>query len=115
MHYLAFFFTGVCLCNAIPHLACGLQGLPFPTPFAKPRGIGDSSPMTNTLWGLANLAVGVLLLLSFPFDSNLDTHLSITLLGALVIGMHLSRHFQQVRDKREAKKNQEKEDETPGV
>ena len=51
MHYVAAFFAGAFLCNCIPHLDCGLRGAPFPTPFAKPRGIGDSSPLINVLWG----------------------------------------------------------------
>ena len=36
--YTAIFFTGAFLCNCIPHLCAGLQGMPFPTPFATPRG-----------------------------------------------------------------------------
>jgi hypothetical protein len=42
MIYLALFFAGAFLCNAIPHLAAGTMGMPFPTPFARPRGIGNS-------------------------------------------------------------------------
>ncbi len=36
MDYIAVFFAGAFLCNSLPHLACGLSGAPFPTPFAKP-------------------------------------------------------------------------------
>lgn len=39
MIYVTLFFAGVFLCNAVPHLAAGLQGQPFPTPFARPRGM----------------------------------------------------------------------------
>jgi len=42
MSYAVIFFAGAFLCNCIPHLCAGLQGMPFPTPFAKPRGIGKS-------------------------------------------------------------------------
>jgi hypothetical protein len=97
MHYLAYFFTGAFLCNAIPHLACGLQGLSFPTPFAKPRGVGDSSPLINTLWGLFNGLAGLLLLGNFPFSLTLDTPFGTAFLGALLIGTHMSHHFQQVQ------------------
>lgn len=45
MIHLAPFFAGAFLCNALPHLAAGLQGRPFPTPFATPHGVGDSPPL----------------------------------------------------------------------
>ena len=45
------FFAGAFLCNAIPHLASGLKGETFPTPFATPRGVGNSSAMLNFFWG----------------------------------------------------------------
>jgi len=44
MDYIASFFAGALLCNSIPHLACGLRGETFPTPFANPRGKGPSAP-----------------------------------------------------------------------
>ena len=40
LNYIALFFAGAFLCNAIPHLVAGLQGQPFPSPFAKPPGRG---------------------------------------------------------------------------
>ena len=51
MHYLALFFIGAFFSNCLPHLTSGSQGRPFPTPFATPHGVGDSSPLvwtTNT-------------------------------------------------------------------
>jgi len=51
MDYLASFFAAAFLCNCIPHLACGLRGEPFPTPFANPRGKGPSTFIMNFLWG----------------------------------------------------------------
>ena len=41
------FFAGAFLCNCIPHLAAGLQGRAFPTPFARLRGATRSSPLLN--------------------------------------------------------------------
>jgi hypothetical protein len=36
-HYLvSYFFGGVALANAIPHLVSGMLGQPFQSPFAKP-------------------------------------------------------------------------------
>jgi len=59
MNYVAVFFAGAILCNCIPHLTAGLQGVPFPTPFARPRGVGTSSPFANFLWGAFNLGAGL--------------------------------------------------------
>ena len=48
MHNVTLFFCGMLLCNCVPHLVCGLQGEPFPTPFEKPHGVGFSSPPTTS-------------------------------------------------------------------
>lgn len=61
--YLAYFFGGAFLVNAIPHLTNGLSGRPFPSPFASPPGKGNSSPTVNVLWATFNLIVGYLLVL----------------------------------------------------
>ena len=61
-HLPSYFFGGMFLCNAIPHLASGLTGRPFQSPFAKPPFRGLSSPVVNILWGLFNLAVAYTLL-----------------------------------------------------
>ena len=60
MTYLLQFLAGALLCNCIPHLVAGLQGRLFPTPFAKPRGVGNSLPLINFAWGSANLLLGFL-------------------------------------------------------
>jgi hypothetical protein len=95
--YPSVFFAGVFVCNAIPHLVAGVQGLPFPTPFAKPHGVGDSSPLINFLWGLANLVVGSLLLSVHPVAMGLNAHFFALVLGALVIGIFMSLHFGKVQ------------------
>ncbi len=59
--YLATFFAGVFLANAVPHFVHGTSGDRFPTPFAKPPGKGLSSPTVNVIWALVNLVAGVLL------------------------------------------------------
>jgi len=61
-NYIACFLAGFFLLNVIPHLIHGISGDRFPTPFATPPGKGLSSPMTNTLWALLNLAIGYALL-----------------------------------------------------
>ena len=60
-HYIASFFSGIFLANAVPHYVYGVCGNRFPTPFAKPLGKGLSSPTVNVLWALLNLAIGYIL------------------------------------------------------
>lgn len=60
-NYLACFFSGMFLANVVPHFVHGISGDRFPTPFARPRGKGLSSPPVNVIWALFNLAVGYLL------------------------------------------------------
>jgi len=61
-HFIACFFAGVLLTNAVPHFVQGISGNSFPTPFANPPGKGLSSPTVNVLWALANLLIGYVLL-----------------------------------------------------
>src|ERR1700733_12401213 len=61
-HYIAYFFGGAFLVNAIPHFVSGVAGHPFQSPFATPPGEGLSPAWVNVLWGSANLVVAYLLL-----------------------------------------------------
>ena len=97
MSYVALLFVGAFFCNAIPHLAAGLQGVPFPTPFATPRGVGNSSPFLNFLWGFFNFAVGLVLLSNHPVVVGLNLDCVMIAAGALLLGTYLSRHFGKVR------------------
>jgi hypothetical protein len=63
--FLLQFAAGLFLANGVPHFVQGISGRPFPTPFASPPGVGDSSPIVNVLWGFLNLAVGFALLFAF--------------------------------------------------
>src|ERR671936_355894 len=56
--YVARFFAGAFLANAVPHFVAGVQGRRFPSPFASPPGRGESSPVVNVVWGAANAAAG---------------------------------------------------------
>ncbi len=103
MAYLSEFFTGAFLCNCIPHLACGLQGLSFPTPFAKPRGVGDSSPLVNFFWGLFNLLAGLALLTAFPVQVGVNAEFITVLAGAIALGIYISTHFAKVRARKLSK------------
>jgi hypothetical protein len=97
MHFFAHFFTGALLCNALPHLAAGLQGRPFPSPFATPRGVGDSAPLVNFLWGFANLLAGLGLESYFPAPVSLTPEFGAACLGALALGSYLALHFGKVQ------------------
>jgi hypothetical protein len=97
MIYVALFFAGVFLCNSVPHLVAGLQGMPFPTPFARPRGVGNSSPVVNFLWGMLNLLVGGLLWSEYPVRPGPFPGFVVLVLGALAIGIYVALHFGKVR------------------
>ena len=97
MSALGWLFAGAFLCNCIPHLAAGLRGEPFPTPFAKPRGVGHSSPLVNVLWGAFNLAAGLALACSGSGANDRAMRLAAAGAGFLVLAMYLAVHFGRVR------------------
>jgi hypothetical protein len=66
--YIAHFFGGAFLANALPHLIAGVSGQRLPTPFASPPFRGLSSPPVNVAWALANLAFAYLLLVPAGFE-----------------------------------------------
>jgi hypothetical protein len=97
LRILSLFFAGAFLCNALPHLASGLRGEIFPTPFAKPPGRGPSSPLVNFLWGLFNLVVGAQMLGLYSVTIGPNIGFLAVVLGALALGVYLSRHFENWR------------------
>ncbi len=97
MNLITAFFAGAFFCNSIPHLTNGLQGTPFPTPFAKPPGVGDSSPVVNFLWGAFNFIVGVCLLSIHPLAVGWNANTIALFLGALALGTPLSVRFGKVQ------------------
>jgi hypothetical protein len=62
INYIAYFWGGAFLANAIPHFVSGMMGRAFQSPFAKPPGEGLSSSTVNVLWGAFNIAVGYALI-----------------------------------------------------
>ncbi|QES87701.1 hypothetical protein [Rhizosphaericola mali] len=91
--YLLSFLAGIFLTNAIPHFVHGISGNKFPTPFAKPHGIGLSSSTTNVIWALVNLIVGFLLLKLSHFSSNNYLQDFTLFLGISFISLFSSKHF----------------------
>jgi hypothetical protein len=93
-HFIAWFFGGAFLANAIPHLVSGISGSPFQSPFASPPGEGLSSSWVNVLWGTFNLIVGYVLVARVGrFDVRRTTHVVVLGLGMLVMALLLAHQF----------------------
>jgi hypothetical protein len=91
--YIACFFAGMFLANAVPHFVHGISGDRFPTPFAHPRGRGLSSPTVNVVWALLNLAVGYILFRVGKVWSGGDLALLIFFPGIAAISIGSSLRF----------------------
>ena len=94
-NYLACFFAGAFLANAVPHFVHGISGDKFPSPFAKPPGIGLSSALTNVLWGLFNLIIGFLLFNAGNISTLQPLTWILLFAGAAVMSIMLSINFQK--------------------
>jgi hypothetical protein len=92
------FLAGALLANGVPHFVQGISGNWFQSPFAKPPGVGESSPVSNVLWGFANLAGGALLLCYFK--PQVEAGWIAFGAGALFLSVTMARYFGAVRAKR---------------
>jgi hypothetical protein len=93
--YLLEFLGGAFLANGVPHFVHGVSGAPFQSPFAKPPGVGESSALSNVLWGFGNFVAGFVLLHYFwPVGAAGWVAFGA---GALAISIQLSLHFGKVR------------------
>ena len=92
--YVAYFFGGAFLVNAVPHFVSGVSGRSFPSPFASPPGKGLSSPMVNVLWGTLNAVVGYFLV-SHVGEFHIRKHLRCARFGSrgFVDGGHAGSGF----------------------
>ena len=96
-HYVAYFFGGAFLANAVPHFTNGVSGRSFPTPFASPPGVGQSPAWVNVLWGLFNLAIGFLLVCRVgTFELRRTRDLLVVGIGALLMAVMLARAFSRL-------------------
>ena len=102
MEYLAYFAAGLFLANGIPHFINGVSGQKFQSPFANPPGIGESSPMVNVIWGLANLILGYILAFGVgEFKAGLSLDVLIMMAGFCIMAIVLAWHFGRVRTSKE--------------
>jgi hypothetical protein len=93
-HLVAYFFGGALLTNTLPHLAAGVSGSPFQSPFASPPGEGLSSSIVNVLWGFTNLVLAYLLLARIgQFDLRRSRHAAVLGLGMLIMSLMLANSF----------------------
>ena len=97
-YYVLEFVTGLFLTNGVPHFVQGVSGNPFPSPFASPPGVGESSPLVNAIWGFANWVVAFVLLWFFgPAGPGAWVGWILIGAGMLLMAIMLSRHFGKVR------------------
>lgn len=96
--YVAHFVAGIFLANGVPHFVNGVSGNRFQSPFASPPGFGESSPLVNVLWGMANFMAGYVLLCGVgQFAAGLSLDVLVVLLGMLGASTMLALHFGRVR------------------
>jgi hypothetical protein len=93
--YVASFFAGAFLANAVPHFVQGVSGNKFPSPFSKPPGKGLSSPVVNVVWALFNVLVGYVLLQVGQVSSGNIPSLVVFFIGAAALSIMLSVNFQK--------------------
>jgi hypothetical protein len=91
--YIAAFFAGAFLSNAVPHFVNGVSGDPFPTPFAKPPGKGLSSPTVNVVWALFNLVIGYVLFLVGKVSNGDRATLVVFFAGIAAMSIMASANF----------------------
>lgn len=92
-NYIACFFAGAFLANAIPHFVKGICGDRFPSPFSHPPGKGLSSPIVNVLWALLNLVIGYVLYRAGNVSSGGDPALAILFAGIAAMSILSSVNF----------------------
>lgn len=92
---VGWFFTGVFLINAVPHLVHGVSGDRFPSPFARPHGKKLSSPVLNVAWAFCNVGAGAAVLYAVRGTFN-ELNVCVAIAGAFGMALFLAHYF---RDK----------------
>ncbi|WP_395397539.1 hypothetical protein WBP07_23625 [Novosphingobium sp. BL-8A] len=94
LHLLSYVFGGAFLANCLPHLAAGMMGRAFQSPFAKPPGEGLSSARTNVIWGFANLVAAYFLVCRVgAFDLRNGLHALALGVGIVLLALFAAGHF----------------------
>jgi hypothetical protein len=93
VNYIACFFAGMFLANAVPHFVSGVLGDRFPSPFSKPPGKGLSSPTVNVVWALFNMVAGYFLFRAGRIASGEPVSLGVFFVGVAAISIMLSVNF----------------------
>ena len=95
-HLISYFFGGVFLANAVPHLVSGACGRRFQSPFARPPGQGLSTATVNVVWAFFNIVIGYILVLKVgTFDIRATPDFCTFVAGALFMSVFGARHFGQ--------------------
>ncbi|MGB7100657.1 MAG: hypothetical protein WBD95_18080 [Xanthobacteraceae bacterium] len=98
-YYLAHFFAGAFFANAVPHFVQGICGNKFQSPFASPRGVGESSAIVNVVWGFFNFVIAAFLIRYFFTAPPRPVGIAIaTGLGIFAMALLLAGHFSKVRN-----------------
>jgi hypothetical protein len=92
-HYVAAFFAGMFLANAVPHFVKGVCGDRFPSPFSKPPGKGLSPPTVNVLWALFNIVIGYILFCVGKVSTGGNLAIVVCFVGAAAMSIMLSATF----------------------
>jgi hypothetical protein len=96
--YIAHFIAGFLLANSIPHFVNGISGRSFISPFGDPPGRGESSAVSNVLWGEANMIVGLAILWWMPIAVPLEIlDVAIFLVAFFLAALVLGNAFSQRR------------------
>jgi hypothetical protein len=93
-NYIACFFAGMFLANAVPHFVQGVSGNKFPSPFSKPPGKGLSSAPVNTVWALFNMLAGYFLFRAGEITTGSPIALILFFAGIAAMSIMLSVNFQ---------------------
>jgi hypothetical protein len=96
------FVSGLLLTNGVPHFVEVVSGHRFQPPFGYLPGIGESTLLSNALWGFANLAADLFFSGSTCLKV-LQPEASSLALGVLLAAVSLSAHFGGVRQRQAGK------------
>ncbi len=94
--YIAHFIAGLILANSVPHFVNGISGRRFISPFGDPPGRGESSALSNVLWGGLNMVAGFAILWWMPLAMPWEIlDVIVFALGFFLAAVVLSNAFAQ--------------------